>query len=88
MQQQAHHRVGLDETPLRSIRNVADVLRSRNLKMHLTLHLDLMQTKLSEAAFSAVFSNFKKCRLEEADADVAVDYVGMDVRVKFCDSLF
>ena len=44
-----------------------------------------MQTKPFEAVFSTVFSNFEKCRPEVVDdviSDVAVDQVGMDVRVK------
>ena len=49
-----------------------------------------MQTKHSKAAFSVVFSNVERCRQEVADdvvSDVAVDYVGMGVRVKFGDSM-
>ena len=46
--------------------------------------------KPSGAAFSAVsFSNFDKCRPEGADdviSSVAVDKVGIDIRVKFGDS--
>ena len=42
-------------------------------------------TKLLEAAFSIVFSNFEKCQPEVADdaiSGVAVDKDGMDVRAK------
>ena len=41
--------------------------------------------KPSEAAFSAIFSNFDKCRPKAAGdvvSGAAVDYVGMHVRAK------
>ena len=47
------------------------------------------EPKLSEAALSATFSNFDKCRSEVAGdviSDVAEEYVTIDVRVKCGDS--
>ena len=42
--------------------------------------------KLSEAAFSAVFSNFNKMpTADDVTSGVAVDYVGVDDRVRFGD---
>ena len=43
------------------------------------------------ALFSAVFSNFEKCRPEVADdviSGVATEQVGVDLHVKFGDSIF
>ena len=43
-----------------------------------------------QAAFSAVFSNFEKCRPDAADdpmSGLAAEYVGLDVLVKFGDSM-
>ena len=45
--------------------------------------------KPSQAALSAVFANFDKCRSEAAGdviSGVAVDYVGMNVRATFVES--
>ena len=51
-------------------------------------HATKIHPKLLEATFSAVFSNFDKRWPEVADDvifSVAVDYVVLDVRVKFND---
>ena len=51
--------------------------------------LDLIQTKLSDVAFSAVFEpNLEKCRPEAAGdviSGMALEYVGTDVPVTFAD---
>ena len=50
--------------------------------------LEKFDWKPPEASFSAVFSNFDKCRAEEADdviSSMAVGQVGIDVRAKFGD---
>ena len=53
--QEAHHKVGLGETPHRLIRKRCQYSSLEKFEDAFGTPLDLMQTKSSDAAFSAVF---------------------------------
>ena len=90
-QQEAHHKVGLGETPCCLIRKRYRYSSAEKFEEAFDTALDLMQTKpSSDAAFSAVnLPNFNKCRPEAAGdviSGMALDYVGTYVPASVGDS--
>ena len=74
--------MGLGETPRRLIRKRSRHYSREKFEDAFDSALYLCKQKPSDAPFSAIFSNFDKCR-PEAPGDVisgmALDHVGMDV---------